>query len=85
MSLVAEGSLATASSPFKYWNERCAITLRRPGATGRRRKPVFERQPTLYPVDNKEPKPFIWTKSARDILQQVTRTNSRLSSKQNAH
>ncbi len=33
---------------------------------------------------NKEPKPFIWTKSARDILQGVIRANSRLSSKQNA-
>ena len=33
---------------------------------------------------NINPKPFIWTKSARDILQKVIRTNSRLSSKQNA-
>ncbi len=33
---------------------------------------------------NKIPKPFIWTKSARDILQKVIRANSRLSSKQNA-
>jgi len=33
---------------------------------------------------NKEPKPFTWTKSARDILQKVIRANSRLSSKQNA-
>ncbi|MBS0457270.1 MAG: IS630 family transposase [Proteobacteria bacterium] len=32
---------------------------------------------------NKQPKPFIWTKSARDILQKVIRANSRLSSKQN--
>ena len=30
------------------------------------------------------PKPFIWTKSARDILQKVIRANNRLSSKQNA-
>ena len=30
------------------------------------------------------PKPFIWTKSAADILQKVIRANSRLSSKQNA-
>jgi len=30
------------------------------------------------------PKPFIRTKSARDILQKVIRANSRLSSKQNA-
>ena len=33
---------------------------------------------------NKHPKPFIWTKTARDILQKVIRANSRLSSKQNA-
>ena len=32
---------------------------------------------------NKDPKPFIWTKSARDILQKVIRANSRLSAKQN--
>ena len=32
---------------------------------------------------NTNPKPFIWTKSARDILQKVIRANSRLSSKQN--
>jgi transposase len=33
---------------------------------------------------NTNPKPFIWTKSARDILQKVIRANRRLSSKQNA-
>ena len=33
---------------------------------------------------NINPKPFIWTKCARDILQKVIRANSRLSSKQNA-
>jgi hypothetical protein len=32
---------------------------------------------------NAKPKPFIWTKSARDILQKVIRANSRLSAKQN--
>lgn len=32
---------------------------------------------------NTDPKPFIWTKSARDILQKVIRVNSRLSSKKN--
>ena len=30
---------------------------------------------------NTNPKPYIWTKSARDILQKVIRANSRLSSK----
>jgi hypothetical protein len=30
---------------------------------------------------NTKPKPFIWTKSARDILQKVIRASSRLSSK----
>lgn len=33
---------------------------------------------------NANPKPFIWTATARDILQKVIRANSRLSSKQNA-
>ena len=33
---------------------------------------------------NTKPTPFIWTKSAADILQKVIRANSRLSSKQNA-
>ena len=33
---------------------------------------------------NTKPKPFIWTKSAADILQKVIRANSHLSSKQNA-
>jgi transposase len=33
---------------------------------------------------NTNPKPFIWTKSARDILQKVIRANENLSSKQNA-
>ena len=33
---------------------------------------------------NSDPKPFVWTASARDILQKVIRANSRLSSKQNA-
>lgn len=33
---------------------------------------------------NTNPKPFIWTKSARDILQRVVRANNCLSSKQNA-
>ena len=32
---------------------------------------------------NEDPKPFIWTKSARDIFQKVIRGNSKLSSKQN--
>ena len=32
---------------------------------------------------NTHPKPFIWTKSARDMLQKVIRANSRLSSRQN--
>ena len=35
-------------------------------------------------LHNTDPKPSIWTKSARDILQKVIRTNSHLSSKQNA-
>ena len=59
--------------------------------TERLRRGVFTRVPELIAAideyidhHNTKPKPFIWTKSARDILQKVIRANSRLSSKQNA-
>ncbi len=46
--------------------------------------PELERAITEYVAHhNKKPKPYIWTKSARDILQKVIRANARLSSKQN--
>ena len=57
----------------------------------RLRRGVFTSVPDLVAAidqyiahHNTHPKPFIWTKSARDILQKVIRANSRLSSKQNA-
>jgi transposase len=57
----------------------------------RLRRGVFTSVPELVTAideyiahHNTNPKPFIWTKSARDILQKVIRANSRLSSKQNA-
>jgi len=57
----------------------------------RLRRGVFTSVPELVTAiaeyishHNIKPKPFIWTKSARDILQKVIRANSRLSSKQNA-
>jgi len=56
----------------------------------RLRRGVFHNVPELISAideyiahHNEAPKPFIWTKSARDILQKVIRANSRLSSKQN--
>jgi len=59
--------------------------------TERLRRGVFTSVPELIgAIDeyiahhNTQPKPFIWTKSARDILQKVIRANNRLSSKQNA-
>lgn len=59
--------------------------------TERLRRGVFTSVPELTAAidayiahHNSAPKPFIWTKSARDILQRVIRANSRLSSKQNA-
>ncbi len=59
--------------------------------TERLRRGVFTSVPELVATINEyvahhntDPKPFIWTKSARDILQKVIRANSRLSSKQNA-
>ena len=58
--------------------------------TERLRRGVFTSVPELVAAideyvahHNINPKPFIWTKSARDILQKVIRANSRLSSKQN--
>ena len=57
----------------------------------RLRRGVFRSVPDLVAAideyiahHNTNPKPFIWTKSARDILQKVIRANSRLSSKLNA-
>ena len=59
--------------------------------TERLRRGVFTSVPALVAAidqyvahHNTNPKPFIWTKSARDILQKVIRANRRLSSKQNA-
>ena len=59
--------------------------------TERLRRGVFTSVPELVAAideyvahHNTDPKPFIWTKSARDILQKVIRANSRLSSKQRA-
>ena len=58
--------------------------------TERLRRGVFTSVPELISAideyiahHNTKPKPFIWTKSARDILQKVIRANRRLSSKQN--
>ncbi len=59
--------------------------------TERLRRGVFTSVPELVATideyiahHNTHPKPFIWTKSARDTLQKVIRANRRLSSKQNA-
>ena len=56
----------------------------------RLRRGVFTSVPELIAAidqyvthHNTSPKPFIWTKSARDILQKVIRANSKLSAKQN--
>ena len=57
----------------------------------RLRRGVFTSVPELVTAideyiahHNTNPKPFIWTKSARDILEKVIRENSLLSSKKNA-
>ena len=57
----------------------------------RLRRGVFTNVPELVKAieeylahHNTNPKPFIWTKKANDILQKVIRANCRLSSKQNA-
>ena len=58
--------------------------------TERLRNGVFRSVPELtiaikeyIAVHNKNPKPFVWTAKAHDILAKVVRANSRLSSKQN--
>ena len=58
--------------------------------TERLRRGVFTSVPDLVAAideyvahHNINPKPFVWTKSARDTLQKVIRANRRLSSKQN--
>lgn len=58
--------------------------------TERLRRGVFTRVPELTAAihdyvahHNENPKAFIWTAKANDILQKVVRANSRLSSKQN--
>jgi len=55
----------------------------------RLRRGVFTSVPELVAaideyIAHHNPKPFIWTKSARDILHKVIRANGRLSSKKNA-
>jgi transposase len=59
--------------------------------TDRLRRGVFTSVPELVTAieeyvnhHNVDPKPFIWTASAKDILEKVIRANSRLSTKQNA-
>ncbi len=58
--------------------------------TQRLRRGVFTSVQLIQAIDgyivhhNTNPKPFIWTKTARDILQKVIRANGHLSSKQNA-
>lgn len=54
------------------------------------RRVVFRSVPELIAAieeyvrpHNENPKPFIWTAKAADILQKVIRANRRLSSKQN--
>lgn len=58
--------------------------------TDRLRRGVFRSVPELIAaieeyvrLHNENPKPFIWTAKAADILQKVIRANRRLSSKQN--
>ncbi|KDP85929.1 hypothetical protein CF70_011030 [Cupriavidus sp. SK-3] len=60
--------------------------------TERLRRGVFTSVPELVDAINKyiahhntNPKPFIWTKSARDIMQKVIRANRRLSQNGTLH
>jgi hypothetical protein len=58
--------------------------------TERLRRGVFRSVPELVAaikhyivLHNQDPKPFVWTAKANDILQKVIRANRRLSSKKN--
>ena len=58
--------------------------------TERLKRGVFRSVPELVAaikeyitVHNNDPKPFVWTAKAQDILQKVIRANRRLSSKKN--
>jgi transposase len=58
--------------------------------TARLRRGVFRSVPELIKaikeyidIHNKNPRPFVWTAKANDILQKVIRANQRLSSKKN--
>jgi hypothetical protein len=77
----------TTSAPWLNMVERFFPDI----AVKRLRRGVFTSVPELVTAiseyiahHNTNPKLFIWTKTARDILQKVIRANSRLSSKQNA-
>ena len=59
--------------------------------TQRLRRGIFRSVPELVAaikqyvaVHNRNPKPFIWTAKAHDILEKVIRANQRLSSKHEA-
>jgi len=59
-------------------------------SVNRLRRGVFASVPDLVTeigkyiaVHNKNPKPFIWTKTAKDILQKVIRANDKLMSNKN--
>jgi len=60
--------------------------------TDRLRRGVFRSLPELIStikkyiaMHNQDPKPFVWTAKANDILQKVIRANRRLSSKKNGN
>ena len=78
-------------TPTSAWWLNMVERFFRDITTERLRRGMFTSEPELEAAINEyvahhntNPKPFIWTKSARDILQKVIRANARLSSKQNA-
>ena len=83
-------SSASASSAQSSWLNMVERFFR-DITVNRLRRGVFTSVPELTTAideyvaqHNTKPTPFIWTKSAADILQKVNRANSHLSSKQNA-
>lgn len=84
------GSAITDQPPLRIVMRQCERLLR--DITDKRlRRGVFTSVPELrdavgeyISLHNTYPRPFIWIKTACDILQNIIRANRRLSSKQNA-
>ena len=88
MSRALLGQMYGLGSVFE-WSEAQQAELTRRISENRLRRGEFKSLPELVTAiddhvahHNTDPKPFIWTKSARDILLKVIRADARFCSKQ---